>query len=325
MRHPKILTAILGALILAGSVQVGVAETYPNKPVRLVIPFPPGGTTDIVGRIVAQKLGEAFGKTFVVENKAGAGGLVGTDAVAKAAPDGYTLLLGNSGGLATSLSLFPSVPYDVRRDFAPISMVSDVTIVLGVNPTVPAKTVGELVEYAKKNPGKLNAALPAVGSMHHLLTESFKATAGIDVVSVPYKGSGPAVLDLIANHVQMDFDNLPALAPYIKSGQVRALAVASATRSQSLPDVPTMKEAGYPGSVASPWFALMAPAGTPAPIIRDLNAAVVKIMKSDWMREKLSSLGANALSSSPEECRDFIDSEIDRWAKVAKASGIKMN
>ena len=210
---------MLGAalLLMALPQMAAAASAYPSQAIKLVIPFPPGGTTDIVGRILAQKLSEALGKPVVVENKAGAGGLVGTDFVAKSEPDGHTLLLGNSGALAAALSLFPAVPYNVTRDFAPISMISDVTIVLAVNPKVPANSVAELVAFVKDNPGKLNAAIPSIGSMHHLLTEMFKISAGINLVSVPYKGSAPAIVDLIGGQVQTDFDNLPALASYIES------------------------------------------------------------------------------------------------------------
>lgn len=325
MTYLRVVAALLATLLAALAPQLAfAADPYPSKTVRLIIPFPPGGTTDIVGRILAQKLTDALGKTVIVENKAGAGGLVGTDFVAKSAPDGHTLLLSNSGALATALSLFPSVAYNVRRDFEPISMISDVTIVLAVNPKLPVNSVAELVAYAKKNPGKLNAALPSVGSMHHLLTEMFKLSAGIDLVSVPYKGSAPAITDLIAGQVQMDFDNLPALAPFIASGQARPLAVASAKRADFLPNVPSMTEAGYPDIVASPWFAMVAPANTPRPIVDRLNREVVKIMRSPEMIQKLRDQGANALWSTPEECRSFIYSEIDRWAKIVKVSGTKL-
>lgn len=322
-------TRVIGALIMGVFLSVvGVpksfADTYPTKTVRLVIPFPPGGTTDIIGRMLAQKLSDAFGQAVIVDNKAGAGGLVGTDAVAKSAPDGHTLLLGNSGALATGLSLYPNVPYDVLRDFAPISLISDVTIVLAVNPSLPAKSGAELVAYAKANPGKLNVALPSIGSMHHLLTEMFKISAGVNIVNVPYKGSAPAIVDLMGGQVDMDFDNLPALLPYIKSGRVKGLAVASAARSEFLPELPTMKEAGLPEIVASPWFAMVAPVGTPRPIVDKVNREVVKIMRSDEMKQRLHSQGANPLWSTPEECGEFIRSEIVRWEKVVKASGARL-
>jgi len=319
-----VLALLFGMAAAVAPHASGAADKYPGSPIKIVVPFPPGGTTDIVARILAQKLSVALNNTVFVENKSGAGGIVGTDAVAKAAPDGYTLLLGNSGALATGLKLFPQLPYNVERDFEPISMVSDVTIALAVNPELPVKTVGELVAYAKKNPDKLNAAIPSVGSMHHLLTEKFKSLAGIKFVSVPYKGSGPAVQDLIADHVQMDFDNLPALSPFIAAGKARAIAVASAKRSEALPDVPTVKEAGYPDIVASPWFAMVAPARTPAAIITRLNSEVVKIMQSDEMKKKLNDLGANSLWSTPEECRTFIKHEIVRWGKVVDETGVKV-
>lgn len=324
MSFPKVITALMVSIMIATVQPAWANDSYPTKPVKLVVPFPPGGTTDIVARILAQKLGETFGKSFVVENKAGAGGLVGTDYVAKSEADGHTLLLGNSGALATALKLVPSVPYDVMRDFAPISMISDVTVVLAVHPSVPAKTVAELVAYARSRPGKLNIAIPSIGSMHHLLTEMFKISAGISAVSVPYKGSAPAVVDLMAGQVQVDFDNLPALATYVESGKVRALAVASAERSDFLPNIPSMKESGFPDIVASPWFAMVAPTGTPRPIIEKLNREIVRIMQSDDMKKRLRDQGANARWSTPEECRTFIRTEIDRWAEVVRKADLKM-
>lgn len=324
MSFPKVITALMVSIMIATVQPAWATDSYPTKPVKLVVPFPPGGTTDIVARILAQKLGETFGKSFVVENKAGAGGLVGADYVAKSEADGYTLLLGNSGALATALKLVPSVPYDVMRDFAPISMISDVTVVLAVHPSVPAKTVAELVAYARSRPGKLNIAIPSIGSMHHLLTEMFKMSAGISAVSVPYKGSAPAVVDLMAGQVQVDFDNLPALATYVESGKVRALAVASTERSDFLPNIPSMKESGFPDIVASPWFAMVAPTGTPRPIIEKLNREIVRIMQSDDMKKRLRDQGANSRWSTPEECRTFIRTEIDRWAEVVRKADLKM-
>lgn len=324
MSFPKVITALMVSIMIATVQPAWANDSYPTKPVKLVVPFPPGGTTDIVARILAQKLGETFGKSFVVENKAGAGGLVGADYVAKSEADGHTLLLGNSGALATALKLVPSVPYDVMRDFAPISMISDVTVVLAVHPSVPAKTVAELVAYARSRPGKLNIAIPSIGSMHHLLTEMFKMSAGISAVSVPYKGSAPAVVDLMAGQVQVDFDNLPALATYVESGKVRALAVASTERSDFLPNIPSMKESGFPDIVASPWFAMVAPTGTPRPIIEKLNREIVRIMQSDDMKKRLRDQGANSRWSTPEECRTFIRTEIDRWAEVVRKADLKM-
>jgi len=323
-RFKFVLMLALGLVLVLSVQKPAAADNYPSAPIKLVVAFPPGGTTDIVARILAEKLSTVLGKAVFVENKPGAGGIVGTDYVAKAAPDGYTLLLGNSGALATGIKLFPSIAYDPDRDFAPITMIADVTIVVAVNPSLPVKTMGELVDYARKNPNKLNVAVPAIGSMHHLLEESFKKTAGIQFVSIPYKGSGPAVQALIANTVQLDFDNLPALAPFIKSGQARPIAVAGAERAETLPDVPTVKEAGYPSIVASPWFAMVAPARTPQPIIDRLNSEVTKIMKSADMKERLNKLGSNPLWSTPAECRTLIHNEVVRWGKVVEEAGIKV-
>src|SRR6185436_16216213 len=224
---------------------------------------------------------------------AGAGGIIGTDAVAKAAPDGYTFLLGNSGALASGLSLYPSVPYDPAKDLASVAIVGDVTILLAVNPQVPAKTLRELIDLAKAKPGQLSVGIPSVGSIHHLLIEQMKKEAGISLINVPYKGSAPAVTDLVGGVVQIDLDNLPAMNQMVKAGRIRGIAVGSATRSSFLPDVPTFAEAGMPSMMASPWFALVAPAGTPAPIIERMNRELVAILKTPDIKEKFEAQGLN--------------------------------
>ena len=301
---------------------VASAQTYPVKPIRLIVPFPPGGTNDVVGRVIAERLGESLKQTVLVDNRGGAGGMVGTDAVAKAPADGYTVLVSNSGALAINPSLYPKISYNVIDDFAPISLVADVTIVLVVHPSVTARSVKELIELGKRKQG-LNAALPSVGSMHHLLTEIFKATTKTNLVLIPYKGSGPAVIDLIAGNVDMDFDNLPAVLQFIRAGRLRALAVASPKRSELLPDVPTMDQAGVSGMVATPWFAMMAPAATPKAIVARLNTEVVKIMQTAEVKKYLASQGANPLWATPEETGAFIKNEYTRWAKVVKETGAK--
>jgi tripartite-type tricarboxylate transporter receptor subunit TctC len=316
--------AAVAGLLLPASAWAQTAS-WPNKPIKLVVAFPPGGTTDIVARILGQRLTMSLGQAVVIENKPGAGGLVGTDAVAKATPDGYTYLLANSGALAAGISLYPQVPYDPIKDFAPVTMVNDVTIVLGVPPSLPVKSLKELLDLARAKPGTLNVAIPSLGSMHHLLTEMFKLSAKVDIVNVVYKGSGPAVTDLIAGNVQMDFDNLPAMISYINSGMVRAIAVASPKRSDLLPNVPTMIESGMPDIVASPWFAMVAPAGTPPGIIRRFNASLVQILKSADFKQKLDQQGANPLWTTPEEAGAFIRSELEKWDRVVKLSGVKLD
>jgi tripartite-type tricarboxylate transporter receptor subunit TctC len=321
----RLLSGAVAMVAAAASSRSAAADSFPSRPVRLVVAFPAGGSADIIARMIAQELSQAFGQSFYIENRGGAGGVVGTQEVAHAAPNGYTLLLGNSGALASGLSLYPDLQYDVTRDFAPVALVADVTIVLAVNPSLPVKSVGDLVALAKSEPGKLNVAIPSAGSMHHLLTEQFKQETGVDITDVMYKGSSPAIVDLMAGQVDMDFDNLPALLPFIMSGRVKGLAVASKTRSELLPDVPTMTEAGLPELTASPWFAIVAPTGTPPDIVQRLNTEIVKIMMSPDMKARLAKQGANALWSTPGECGQFIQTEIVRWAKVAKASGIKLD
>ena len=286
--------------------------------------FPAGGTTDILARVVAQRLGETLGQPVVVENRTGAGGTIGTDHVAKAAPDGYTFLLGNSGALASGVSLFPNLTYDPARDFSSVAIVGDVTIALAVTPGLPVRTFQEFVAYAKANPGKVSTALASLGSLHHLLIEQMKKEAGITLVNVPYKGSAPAVADMVAGIVDSDLDNLPAMIAFVKAGRARVLVIGDAQRSPVLPDVPTFAEVGMPSLAASPWFALVAPAGTPRPIIERVNREVVAMMKAPEMREKLAGQGLNARWSTPEEADQLIKSEMVRWAKVAKESGAKL-
>jgi len=299
------------------------AQTYPSKPVKIIMPFPPGGTNDIVARALADRLGVILKQPVVVENRGGAGGLIGTDAVAKATADGYTLLVSNTSSLAAGLSLRAKVPYDVLHDFAPVSLLADITIALAVHPSVPAKTPGDLIVLAKARPDKLNSAVPGVGTLQHLLTEWFRLRAGINIALVPYKGGAPALVELLAGHDDMGFINLPTMFEFIKSGRLRAIAVADARRSELLPQIPTLNESGLPGLIASPWIAMMAPSATPKEIVERLNSEVVKIMKLPEIKQYLQNQGANPLWSTPDEARVFIGNEIDKWAKVAREAGIK--
>ncbi len=314
------------ALALAAAAAVpAAAQAWPTqKPIRIVSAFPAGGTTDILARVIAQKLSESLGTPVVVENRTGAGGVVGTDHVAKSAPDGYTFLLGNSGALASGLTLFPNIGYDPSRDFASVAIVGDVTIALAVNPEVPAKTFQEFIALAKAKPGQLGIALASLGSLHHLLIEQMKKETGISLVNVPYKGSAPAVTDLVAGTVQANLDNLPAMISFVRAGRARVLVIGDPERSPLLPDVPTFAEVGMPSLTASPWFALVAPAGTPKPIIDRVNREVVAMMKAPDMREKLAAQGLNARWSTPQEADSLVASEMKRWARVAKESGAKV-
>jgi tripartite-type tricarboxylate transporter receptor subunit TctC len=301
------------------------APAYPTKPVRLVVPFPAGGTTDILARAVAQKLSEAWGQSVVVDNRPGAGGNIGSELVAKAAPDGYTLLMGTVGTHAINPSLYAKMPYDHVKDFTPVILVAGVPNVLVVNPAVPAQTVAELIAYAKANPGKLNFASSGSGTSIHLSGELFKVLTGVQITHVPYKGSSPALTDLVGGQVQMMFDNLPSSLQFIKGNRLRALAVTSTTRAAALPDVPTMVEAGVPGFEASSWFGVLAPAGTPREVVARINAEVAKWLATPDAREKMSAQGAIAAGGTPEDFARHIGAETAKWAKVVKDSGAKVD
>ena len=300
------------------------AQGYPNRSIRLVVPFPAAGTTDILARAVAQKLTEAFGQSVVVDNRPGAAGNIGSDLVAKSAPDGYTLLMGTVGTHAINPSLY-KMPYDHVKDFTPVVLVAGVPNVLVVNPALPVNSVADLIKLAKDKPGQINFASSGSGTSIHLSGELFKTMAGVDMTHVPYKGSAPALIDLVGGQVQIMFDNLPSALPQIKGGRLRAIAVTSLKRAPVLSDIPTISESGLPGFEASSWFGVLAPAGTPAPIVAKLNAEVNKWLQSADAREKLLAQGAEAAGGSPEQFAAHIRAESDKWAKVVKASGAKVD
>ena len=304
---------------------VTLAQNYPSRPIRLVVPFPAAGTTDILARAAAQKLSEALGQAVVVDNRPGAGGNIGSDLVAKSAPDGYTLLMGTVGTHAINPSLYSKMPYDHVKDFVPVVLVAGVPNVLVVNPALPVNSVADLIKLAKEKPGTINFASSGSGTSIHLSGELFKTMAGVELTHVPYKGSSPALTDLIGGQVQIMFDNLPSALPQIKGGKLRAVAVTSSKRAPALPDVPTISESGLPGFEASSWFGVLAPAGTPAPIVARINAEVNKWLQSADAREKLLSQGAEAAGGSPEQFAAHIRAESDKWAKVVKASGAKVD
>jgi len=322
----RAMAALAGiAAIEVATLSAAQTPAYPMKPIRLVVPFPPGGATDIIARAVAQKLSETWGQSIVVDNRPGAGGNIGTELVAKAPPDGYTLEMGTVGTHAINASLYAKIPFDNVKDFVPIILVAGVPNVLEVTPSLPVNSVQELITYAKANPGKLNFASSGNGTSIHLSGELFKVMTGVQMTHVPYKGSAPALQDLIAGQVQLMFDNLPPSLPQIKSGKLRALAVTSATRAPALPDVPTVAESGLPGFEASSWFGLLAPAGTPPAIIAKINAEVAAWLASPEGKEKLASIGANAAGGSPEDFARHIQAETAKWAKVVKESGAKVD
>jgi tripartite-type tricarboxylate transporter receptor subunit TctC len=301
-----------------------LGQAWPAKQVRMIVPFPPGGTTDIMARVLSERLQTALGQPFVVENRSGAGGVIGTEATAKSAPDGYTIMLSSSAPLAVGLKLYSKVPYDVMKDLAPVSMVGDVTMVLVAGSGFKAANVKEMIDYAKANPGKLNLAIPALGSQGHLLTELFRLRTGTSINIIPYKGSGPAVIDLISGVVDGDFENLPAVIEHIKAGKLRALAVLSPKRIPLLPDTPTFVELGMPEFVASPWFAIVAPAGTPREIVMRLNQEINKALSSPAVQSVFAKQGANPVIATPEETGKFFREEIDKWAKIVAETGAKL-
>src|SRR5436190_18369886 len=299
------------------------AQNYPTRPITLVIPFAPGGSTTIVGRGVAEKMGELLGEKIIVDNRPGAGGTVGTRAVAKSEPDGYTLVLGYTGTLAIGPSLYKNVGYDPRKDFAPIGMIGNAPNSLLVNPSFPAKTVAELITYAKANPGKVNFGSAGAGTASHITGEYFARSAGITLVHIPYKGTGPALTDLLGGHIPMAFAPIPASHANVSAGTLRALAVTSTTRSGLLPDVPTMAEAGLPGFDASLYYGLVAPAGTPRPIIDRLNKELRDALASDEVKRQLGNDGTDITPGTPEDYSDFIDKDEKKWAQLVKTSGVE--
>jgi len=315
-----VLVVVL-ALIAAGA----GAQSYPTKPIRLVVPFPAGGTTDILAREVGQRLSLSLGQSVVVDNRPGAGGNIGSELVAKSAPDGYTLLMATVGTHAINPSLYAKMPYDHVKDFAPVVLVAGVPNVLEVTPSLPVNSVADLIKLAKEKPGQINFASSGNGTSIHLSGELFKTMAGVDMTHVPYKGSAPALTDLIGGQVQVMFDNLPSSLPQIKAGKLRAIAVTSAERAPALPNVPTIAESGLPGFEATSWFGLVAPAGTPPAIIARINADVNQWLQSPEAREKLLAQGAAAAGGTPEQFAAYIRTETEKWARVVKASGAKVD
>ena len=315
----------LAALAVLGAVTCAGAQDYPNRPITLVVPFPPGGSTSIVARIIADKLSESLGQQIVIDNRAGAGGTIGSRAVAKSAPDGYTLLLGYTGTLAIGPSLYPNVGYDPRKDFAPIGMIGHAPNSLVVHPSFAVKSVKELVDYAKANPGKVQFGSAGVGTVSHVSGEYFATSAGITLAHVPYRGTGPALADLLGGHIPMAFAPIPATHANIDSGKLRGLAVTSGKRSSLVPDIPTIAESGVPDFEASLYYGLVAPPGTPRPIIDRLNKELNATLASEDVRKRLATDGAEPVPGTPEDYARHIDQDETKWAKVVKASGAKAN
>ena len=318
------LLAVAATSPAAGAQSASATVNYPTKPIRLVVTYPPGGNTDLVGRAVAQKLSEAWGQQVVVDNRGGAGGVLGT-LIAKQAPaDGYTLLLGTSAGMVLNPLLMKKVPYDAFRDFAPVSLVIINPQVLVVHPALPASSVREFIALAKAKPGQLNFGSSGVGTPNHLGGEMLKAMAGIDIVHVPYKGGAASITDLIAGQVQLVFSSAPSVVPHIRTGRLKALAVGSAKRTPALPDVPTVAESGVPGYEYTTWYGIFAPTGTPVPIISKLNAEVVRVLADPQMTQRFQSQGGDPTSSTPAQLTAYMKEETSRWTRVIKTAGIKI-
>ncbi|MES1162856.1 MAG: tripartite tricarboxylate transporter substrate binding protein [Rhizobacter sp.] len=324
------LAASAALALLAGP--AAAQSTWPTKPVRIIVPFAPGGTTDILARAVAPELSRAFGQQFIVDNRAGAGGNVGAEIVARAPNDGYTLLMGTVGTHGINRALYPKLPYDPIKDFVPITLVAAVPNVMEMNVdkarALNINNVADFVKYAKANPGKLNMASSGSGTSIHLAGELFKSMTGSYMTHIPYRGSGPALMDMVGGNADVMFDNLPSSMQQIKGGKLKALAVTSAQRSPALPDVPTVEEAGGPalkGYEASSWFGLLAPAGTPPDIVNRVQQEVAKALNSPAVKEKLVAQGAIPSGNSPADFAKLIDAEHVKWAKVVKASGAKVD
>lgn len=327
---PPITQRLLGALatllcITTTAPVLAQGADFPNRPMRIIVPFAPGGATDVLARTFGQKLQEAWGQTVLVENRAGAGGNIGAEAGAKAAPDGYTLTLAAAGFMAVNPSLYAKLPYDSVKDFAPVALLVKAPLLMVGNSTLAARNLKELLDYGRANPGKLTIGNGGTGTAQHLGGEFFTSAAGISALHIPYKGSAPATNDLLAGVFQVQFDNMVTLIPHIKSGKLRPLAVSSAQRVAVLPDVPTMAEAGLPGFETGTWYGVVAPAGTPAPVVDKLNREIGRIMALPDVAEKLAGMGLLAAPMTPAGFGDFIKSEIANYARIIKAANIKLD
>lgn len=326
MKRRIALTLLAGSCFLAHAQQQPSVGTgaYPSAPVKIVVPFQAGGLTDILARAIAHHASARLHQQVLVENKAGAGGNVGADYVAKAKPDGYTILMGSIGTNAVNAHLYSRMPYDTLKDFTPVGLVASGTLMLVVNPAVPAKTMKELLDLARSSPGKLTYASGGSGASQHLAGELLKTMAGVDIVHIPYKGVVQGVTDVISGQVSMTFD-LATTAPHIKTGRLRPIAVANKERSSAYPDVPTIGESGVPGYEASAWYGLFAPTGTPTDVIRTLNAEMVRALQDPELRQRLNALGAEPIGSTPDEASRFVRAEYDKWAKVVRAANIRLD
>jgi tripartite-type tricarboxylate transporter receptor subunit TctC len=317
---------IVAALVVAGLPSRAVAaDAYPSKAIRMVVPFPAGGTTDILGRIAGQKITEALGQQVIIDNRGGAGGNIGTELVAKSPPDGYTLLTDPGSTLTINPHAYSRLGFDPVKDFAPITILAEVPNILEVHPSMPVKNVKELIALAKSKPGQINYASTGAGQSTHLSMELFKSMAHIDINHIPYKGSAPALVDLIGGHVTVMFDNMPTSLPHVRAGKLRAIAVSTAKRSFALPQLPTVAESGLPGFEVSVWFSVLAPAATPRDIVQKLNAVLVKALQSPDVKQRLAEQGAEPVGNTPEQFAATIQRDLAKWAKVVKDANVKLD
>ena len=323
MRNTVRLLATLSCSLVT---LAAVAQSdYPNRPVRWIVPFAPSGPTDLMSRAVAEKLSQRLGQQFVVDNRAGAGGNIGAELVAKSVPDGYTLMIGHVGTHAINAALYPRIGFDPVKDFTPITLIATFPLALVVHPSVPAKDAKELIALAKAKPGQLNFASAGNGGPTHLTGELFKSSAGIDIVHVPYKGNAAALLDLVAGRVQMMFSNMLTSMPHVRAGKLRAIGISGAKRSPQAPELPTIAESGLPGFVAVPWYGVLGPAGLPRPILTKLNAEIARALAQPDMNERFVAQGVDLQSSTPEQFGALIRSEVVKWRKVVKDAGAKVD
>jgi tripartite-type tricarboxylate transporter receptor subunit TctC len=314
--------AIVIAAAAGAAAQTG-AQSYPTRPVRVIVPYAPGGATDLTARLVGAKVGEVFGQQVIVENRPGGAGMIGAEIVAKAAPDGYTLLIATPAEIAINPHLFAKMTYQPERDFAPVSLAASTPLILVVHPAVPAQSVKDLLALARSKPGRMTSASAGTGGVQHMALDLLKMTAKVDIVHVPYKGAGPAIPDLIGGHVDMFFSGMPPALPHVKSGKLRALAVTTAKRSAAAPEVPTMAESGVTGFDINNWFAFFVPAGTPADVVARLNTEINRALRLQDVKDRLSPQGAEAVGTSPEELARYARAESEKYAKLIRASGAK--
>jgi tripartite-type tricarboxylate transporter receptor subunit TctC len=317
-------TACCGILFI-GLCHTGMAQTYPAKPIRIIVPFPPGGIADLFARVIGQKFGETWGQPGVVENRPGAGGNIGAEIVAKSPPDGYTLVTGSIGTHAVNVSLFSKLGYDPIRDFAPVSLIMEAEGLLVLHPSVPARSVKELIALARSRPGQLSYASAGNGTAAHLSGELFKSMAKVDMVHVPYKGNVPAITDLIAGQTSLLFATMPTVLPQVQAGRLRALAVTSSSRSPAAPELPTIAEAALPGYSVTNWIGIFAPAGTPRDVVMKLNVETIRVMQAPDIRKRLVNEGAKFTPMSPDEFGTFVKAEMAKWARVVKEAGIRVD